>query len=140
MIIEARYNGPPGTGNGGYCAGRFAAQVSAVDGAVVTLRQPPPLDTELTVERTDGTVRILDGGRLVAEAFAAPLTAPAVAPVTLPDASAAARGYAGFADHPFPTCYVCGPERHDGLRIFPGPLAEGRTAAPWLVQIGRAHV
>jgi hypothetical protein len=33
---------------------------------------------------------------------------------------------------------VCGPERPagDGLRIFPGPLAEGRTAAPWLVPEG----
>ncbi|MEV4624044.1 hypothetical protein AB0J74_35700, partial [Asanoa sp. NPDC049573] len=27
-------------------------------------------------------------------------------------------------DHPFPTCYVCGPERADGLRIFPGPVGD----------------
>ena len=47
----------------------------------------------------------------------------------------AGTGYPGFADHPFPTCYVCGPRRAtgDGLRIFPGPLPGGRTAAPWTV-------
>jgi hypothetical protein len=28
---------------------------------------------------------------------------------------------------------VCGPQRPDGLRIFPGPLGDGRTVAPWTV-------
>jgi hypothetical protein len=43
--------------------------------------------------------------------------------------------YAGFTEHPFPTCFVCGPKRElgDGLRIFAGPVA-GRdiVAAPWV--------
>lgn len=47
---------------------------------------------------------------------------------------AACRGYAGFEAHPFPTCFVCGPDRApgDGLRIFPGRL-DGSTvvAATW---------
>ena len=30
-----------------------------------------------------------------------------------------------------PSCYVCGPQRADGLRIFPGRLPDGRTAAPF---------
>jgi hypothetical protein len=48
---------------------------------------------------------------------------------------AAAETYPGFAAHPFPTCFVCGPERPpgDGLRLFPGRLPDGRTAAPWIV-------
>src|SRR5262249_35792868 len=33
---------------------------------------------------------------------------------------------------PFPTCFVCGPDRTDGLRIFPGPVDNGAVAAPWI--------
>jgi hypothetical protein len=48
-------------------------------------------------------------------------------------AAEAATHYQGFTDHPFPSCYVCGPLRPDGLKIFPGKMADGRTAAPWVV-------
>src|SRR5205823_337318 len=34
-------------------------------------------------------------------------------------------------DHPFPGCFVCGPEREpgDGLRLLPVALGDGRVAA-----------
>ena len=54
ISIDARFNGPPDSGNGGYCSGVFASFVdtSGPDAGVeVTLRRPPPLDTPLTVER-----------------------------------------------------------------------------------------
>ncbi len=37
--------------------------------------------------------------------------------------------------HPFPTCFVCGPDRApgDGLRLFTGRLPSGDTATPWIV-------
>jgi hypothetical protein len=78
------------------------------------------------------------GARLVAEATPVPLADPPVPPVPYDQAVAASAGYPGFVDHPFPTCYVCGPRRApgDGLRIFPGPLPGGRTAAPWQVPAG----
>jgi hypothetical protein len=46
----------------------------------------------------------------------------------------ASQHYAGFRDHVFPDCFVCGPHRRrgDGLRIFPGRLESGIVAAPWL--------
>lgn len=52
LTIESRYCGPPGAGNGGYVAGRFAAFLDAgPDEAVeVTLRAGVPLDTPLVVE------------------------------------------------------------------------------------------
>jgi hypothetical protein len=53
--------------------------------------------------------------------------------VSYEDAVAASRSYSGFQSHPFPTCYVCGPARTDGLRVFPGRLDDGRTAAPFVV-------
>jgi len=49
------------------------------------------------------------------------------------EAEAASARYPGFADHAFPRCFVCGPNREpgDGLRIFAGPLVDGRFAATW---------
>ncbi|MCA2213446.1 hypothetical protein [Jidongwangia harbinensis] len=133
MHIPARFNGPPGSGNGGWSAGAFAVAAGAGTGGApfqVTLRVPPPLDTELT--RSGGTVLAPDG-TLVAEVEAGGDAGEPVPPVPVERARAAATAFPGFTAHPFPTCYVCGPERPDGLRLFPGGLPDGRTAAPWSV-------
>jgi len=133
MIIAARYNGPPTTGNGGYSAGLFASHLdpSDVDGYVeVTLRRPPPLDVELTVSGS----RLYAGSELIAEAAPAEIAADEAVPgVDLAEARRAAAEYPGFRQHPYPTCFVCGPEREpgDGLRVFPGRVPDGRTAAPF---------
>ncbi|MEU8332578.1 hypothetical protein [Micromonospora sp. NPDC048839] len=128
MRIESRYNGPPGSGNGGWSAGVFAAEAGGTGPVEVTLRRPPPLDTELIL--TDGEVRD-PAGELVAEVRPADVVDVVVPPVDLDTAVAAATRYPGLAEHPFPGCYVCGPQRTDGLRIFPGRLPDGRTAAPF---------
>ncbi|GHJ05932.1 hypothetical protein TPA0907_02990 [Micromonospora humidisoli] len=70
-------------------------------------------------------------GRLVAEVRPAGTPPAPVPPVDPATARAASAGYPGLVDHPFPGCYVCGPEHPDGLRIHPGRLPDGRTAAPW---------
>ena len=48
-------------------------------------------------------------------------------------------GYPGLGNHPFPTCFACGPDRAegDGLRIFPGPVGgasgdRGYVASLWV--------
>jgi hypothetical protein len=144
VIIESRFNGPPGSGNGGYTCGLVASHVDA-PGATVMLRTPPPLDTPMTVRHVEGGaggVRVFDpDGLLVAEATparvvdTAPPDAGAPDPLTWAEAVTASAGYRGFTAHPFPGCFVCGPDREagDGLRIFPGPAGDGRTAAPWRV-------
>ena len=57
-------------------------------------------------------------------------------PVSWEEAEAAARSYPWFTGHPFPGCFVCGPDRAvgDGLRIFPGAAPDARpvAAAPWV--------
>jgi hypothetical protein len=129
MQIPARFNGPPGTGNGGWSAGAFAV-ASGPGPHEVTLRMPPPLETPLTV--SDSSILAPDG-TLVAEV--GPVAEP-IEPVPfagVDEATAASRDYPGFAEHPFPTCYVCGTDRTDGLRLFPGRLPDGRVAAPWVV-------
>ena len=132
MIIAARFNGPPGTGNGGYSAGLFSAlgTPSGEAAVEVTLRTPPPLDVPLTA--VDDEVRD-PAGELVAQIRTVERFDATVPGVSWDEAVRASASYAGFTDHPFPTCYVCGPARADGLRVFPGRLADGRTAAPFVV-------
>ena len=137
LIIGSRFNGPPETGNGGYSAG-LCAQLATVDGPIeVTLRRPPPLDVEFSSRREDDAIRVYhpDGG-LVAEVRATSLDpTEVVAPVSWDEAVAASASYPGFTTHPFPTCFVCGTERAegDGLRLFPGRLADRRTATPFTI-------
>jgi hypothetical protein len=131
VFIPGRFNGPPGSGNGGFASGIVAALLGGR--AEVTLRTPPPLSRELVVVREDGRVEVRDGETLVAEAVPLGELVVDVPPaVSVEDAVEASRGYAGFRAHAYETCYVCGPARDDGLGIFPGPV-EGRSvvAAPW---------
>lgn len=151
VTLDARYNGPPGSANGGYTCGMAAELVeagargadtgdAASPGPVeVTLRQPPPLDTPLTADAgPDAAVTLRDGSELILTARSAtgfPSTIDR-APVTLADARQVAEDFdvgPYRADHPFPTCFTCGPDRapDDGLRIFPAPMANGDGVVAW---------
>ena len=103
--------------------------------AEVTLRIPPPLDRHLEVNIiSDDYVTLMDGDTLVAEARGTALELDVPAPPAYDEAQTASKDYLGFKVHPFPRCFVCGPERDigDGLRIFPGPVqGGGMVAAPW---------
>jgi hypothetical protein len=130
--IASRFCGPPDSGNGGYSAGLLAAQLSGV--VEVTLRCPPPLETDLRVQREPEAVNLLDGERLVAEARPTSLELDIPEPPSHEHATALSRHYVGHRRHHFPTCFVCGPARAvgDGLRIFPGAEQPGQAvAAPW---------
>lgn len=142
LTIPAAFNGPDGSGNGGYSAGLLAERLTAPGGPAVqvTLRTPPPLERTLTVEGApEEGLRLTDPtaeGRahLVAEAVIAdPLEAEAVpgGPVTAGEAEDARKLYAGLDKHPFPHCYSCGPARAegDGLRLFAGPVRPGQGPA-----------
>lgn len=131
--VPARFNGPPASGHGGYSAGVVAAALG-VDGPVaVSLRAPPPLDRDLEVVAVDGGIEVHDGDTLVASAQPATPVEEPPGPVD-PDVAAAAER--PMTDHPFPTCYGCGPEREpgDGLRLFAGPVpgTDGLFAARWI--------
>jgi hypothetical protein len=135
LMIPRRFCGPPTSGNGGYSAGLLAAYVDGP--AEVTLQRPPPLDRPLDVERADGEVVLRDGDDVVARAVPAPLDLEAPEPVSVGAAvvaAASSRFRQAPDEHPFPTCFVCGPGRGegDGLRLFPGRV-EGRDvfAVPW---------
>ena len=118
MKIEHRFRGPATSGNGGYSCGLFA---QLVDGdAEVTLRAPPPLDTEL---RVDG-LNVYDRDTLVAE------VRPATVELALPAPPAHVEAGRPDPAHPFPSCFVCGPARTDGLGLVPRQYGSV-VAAPW---------
>lgn len=134
LTIAPRFCGPPASANGGYFSGRVAAL--AQRSVTVRLIKPPPLGVELEVEeRGEGLLDVRQGPDLVAQTRPARAELPVLEPPSYLEAIEASRRYVGFAHHPFPTCFVCGPQRQrgDGLRIFPGGLA-GRdlVAAPWV--------
>ena len=130
--IPSRFNGPPGSANGGYTCGLVAVALG-VASAEVSLRAPPPLESELAVQRSGGGITLLDGDTVIAVGRPAEPPADTTEPVGTDRAGqAACAGYARWsAAHPFPTCVVCGPDRDDGLGVFPGPLSDGRFAAGW---------
>jgi hypothetical protein len=128
MIIPARFNGPPGSANGGYACGVFSEALGG--GFEVTLLRPPPLDTQLEIVGDE----LRDGEVAVARARRAAPEADTPQPVSVDAAEEASRRYAGFEHHAYPTCFTCGPAREDGLGIYAGPVSgrEGVVAAPWV--------
>lgn len=144
LIVPARFRGPAVSGNGGWTSGALASMVpvepapgsAAGDrppAVEVTLRRPPPLDTPLPVVTTPTSARCE-----VAEAVIVDRDLWLVEPVSAEAAAEAEAAYPGLRRHPFPTCFACGPGREpgDGLRIFPGRVADStrggrRAAATW---------
>lgn len=135
MRIARRFRGPSSSGNGGYVAALVAAAVGA-EPVTVTLRVPPPLEVPLDILTDDDGARLVHGETVVAEGVAAGGDELEAVPSIEADAARrAAQTYPGFQTHPFPECFVCGPQRAagDGLRLFPGRLGDGRTACTWTV-------
>lgn len=134
FVVEPRFCGPPGSGNGGYVAGRLLQEIGAA--AEVTLRRPVPLGRRLTIDRRrEGGVTLRDGDVELATAVASEVDVGKAPAVSTGEAAAAAARFPRFDDHPLPGCFACGVERAhgDGLRIFPGPVSgrESVWAAPW---------
>jgi hypothetical protein len=151
LTIDPRFCGPPDVGNGGYVAGLLARELFAREllarellaagearAARVSLRAPAPLAKPLVVrDDEDGGVALCSGERVIARA--APLPEGVQLEIPPPPERAEIERREGtcraFETHPFPRCFVCGPERApgDGLRILPGPVpGTDRVAATWL--------
>ncbi len=133
FVISSRFCGPPKSANGGYVCGRLAALIEGA--ASVRLKAPPPLETELRIEKSESLTQLLHGTSVIAEAKATNLDMPPPRAPSFGEAEEAAKSCPGFTRHAFPRCFVCGPQRTsgDGLRIFPGPLeSRSLVAAPWV--------
>ncbi len=127
ITIDRRHNGPPGSAHGGVAAGRIA---SLIDGnrAIVRLLAPVPLETALVPRaRADGAFDVCAGPTLIATVrrLDERLVAAPFPEVSEDEVRRAEAGWPGASEHPFPTCFACGPARCDGLGLRPGPL-DGR--------------
>jgi len=135
IIVDARFCGPPRSGNGGYVCGCLAARLDGTGPVAVRLKAPPPIGRAMRVEVMPGGARLLDGEAVIAEARPVTLELEVPACPSFEHALRAAERYLGFDTHNFPGCFVCGPDRGpgDGLRIFPGALEGGSSllAATW---------
>lgn len=145
LRIDSRYNGPPASANGGYVCGLMAATINQP--LSVRLYKPPPLDTDLDLllDSVSGKWHLKRGEQLIAAANVAHahtrLHTHVPKPPSYVQALDAAVHYTGHHQHPFPTCFVCGPQRvvNDGLRVFAGKLPDTNVfAAPWLPHAGLA--
>ena len=134
-IIDAQFNGPNNSGNGGYVCGMIATQLSGSAGArTVMLRKPPPLELPLNWDRGGDFVKLIEPpGTVIGSAVPGEFVD---GPLPCPPPELAQRGmdnYPGYHRHPFDRCFTCGTDRKpgDGLRIFTGPIDDSTVAAPW---------
>lgn len=135
VTIDARFNGPLTSANGGCACGVAARFVSGP--AQVALRAPVPLGTPLDVERRDDAVTLRHGDQVVAEA--APAPAPDVLPPLRPtpaDAGAAMAQAWDTRPAVFAACWVCSPTRADGLGVTFGRLPGHPDVTASLVRTG----
>jgi hypothetical protein len=87
------------------------------------------------VDEPDGVRILKDGENVLAEAREASVSLEVPPPLGLEPSRIASESYVGYRKHLIPACFNCGPSRPegDGLRIFPGIVAElGAVAAPWI--------
>lgn len=144
LFVPSRFCGPPTSGNGGWSAGSLSAYAGREcpedhsrpwPTIEVSLHRPPPLETPLPIAPDDDGVAATLDGEVVLTARCTHRDLVDVEPVDPDEARAAQASYAGLTSHPFPTCFSCGTDRADGLRIFPGRVSDQdgapRVAATW---------
>lgn len=159
LVVPARFNGPPGSGNGGWTSGALAwALAEAIDPDAnvegperdawptiqVTLRRPPPLEVPLPLHayRVEADVwGVSAHERPPGDSSAAEVVATAVLaadpmpvePVGVEQIASAASVLAAGVQHPFGTCFACGTEREagDGLALTPRRIDDSRVAITW---------
>lgn len=122
LILDPTFTGPPTTGHGGIFSGmviRLAHESGLANANSVTLYSPPPIGRELEWVIHNGRLHVLDGNEILATASAGSLppadwddAGPPTAMTT--DEAATAPG-----QHPYPTCFVCGPQHPGGMRLRP---------------------
>lgn len=133
LIVEGQYNGPPNSGNGGYSCGLFAHSHPSYghQPLEVTLRNPVPLDQTLHVSPVASALEIRKGDTLIGVVSETAMDIEPLPAPSLSQAKEAETRYSGFEDHPFRSCFVCGPDRAvgDGLRLFTGQVHDSHGSA-----------
>lgn len=128
IVVESRFCGVAGMGQGGYLAGLVAGRRNGP--FQIDFRNPIPLDAEMSFEDTAKGVRLVHDGKPIIEAKPGePVSrAPEFVPI---DEAALARDRAEANSLAIvSTCFSCG-TRPDTLRMHAGPVGDGRFATPY---------
>jgi hypothetical protein len=137
LHLDTRLNGPRTSANGGFACGTIAQALGGT--ASVRLIRPIPLGMPLELNRdvdrpfaevTDSHHHVVAEARQVDPFLILPPVKPSFDDAEAARAASPLQG----ARHLLSNCVVCGPERQDGMRVTPGPLAN-RTdvlAAPFI--------
>jgi len=134
--IGGWFQGPTGSGQGGWTAQRFLDAIGEGRPLTAAIRAAIPLDVDLSVAERDGHWELTAPDETVV--MVAHQWDPAFAdttPVTIADAEAARQRFLATVDeHPVPSCFSCG-QMPDSMGVHAGPLADGtdRFATDWTV-------
>src|SRR5690348_11955861 len=94
IVIDRAFEGPPGSGHGGYTCGLLAAHLPA--DAEVTLRAPVPLATPLELVAGDDGVALHVGPGAIVEGVSTWLDAKTPRPPAFSEALAATAAFPGL--------------------------------------------
>jgi len=138
--IGSWFQGPTGSGQGGWTAHRLVQRVGAP--STVAITAPIPLDTDLDVvapasDAHDDVWKLIDptGDQPVVVMTAEPhdVSIPSTPAITIGAAKAARDKFERPGElHPVPYCFSCGLQ-HDSMNVHAGPLGDGRYATDWRV-------
>lgn len=137
LRVGAWFQGPTGSGQGGWTAQRFAAAIS--ERVTIAIRAAIPLETDLAIVRhlteAGSTWHLVDPAVpeqpiLIATPWVEPCAA--TTPVSITDAANASTRFPLHDDHPVPACFSCG-HAPDSMHAQAGPLPDGRWATDWTV-------
>ena len=135
LALDLTMNGPRNKANGGFAAGTFATLVGGT--GKVSLRRQVPLGRAFGIAQVpqSGWYAVMDGLETIATVErTSPFVVEPPARLSFAQAEAAreAHPFRGVR-HTLSDCVVCGPDRTDGLRVTPGPVAghPGLLAAPY---------
>jgi hypothetical protein len=130
--IGGWFQGPTGSGQGGWTAQRLAARLPLP--VTTAIRAPIPLDTDLrVVADADRWVLVDPAGTEVMVATAWDPVFASTDPVPVAAARAARARFGAFvAEHPVPYCFSCGVQ-HDSMNVHAAPIDDDRVATDWTV-------
>lgn len=129
LVVESRFCGLEGMGQGGYSAGLLA---EALDRQVlVRFHSPVPLDLPLRIDTSNATSRLLHHGNLILSAEQTGEHDEPPPSVDLETATAGREWAESRFLEPARTCFSCG-SRPDSLRIHAGQVDSNLFATPYV--------
>lgn len=132
--IGHRFQGPSGSGQGGWTAALF--ERAAGEPLTISIRRPIPLEADMEVAVTDDGWELHHDGEVILAGVSRTEPFVHTEPVTIAAAVDARRRFPAATEvvHPVPDCFSCGPVE-TSMGVHAGPLDDGtgRFAVGWTV-------